>query len=356
MIAQDHLQVYTLTLTARGLVHIGNGQKTPRKEYIFDPNRNMVSFLNEQAFFDLLIRENLVDLFESFCLSNSGDLYSFLYRTCRLKPEQVDPAVMYQLSVGDALDENHSLRDINRFMRDAQGRAYVPGSSVKGALRTALLYRLISREDPSTHQLTFRGIPEDQYLHTLKLQPMRPADAVNSLMRGLLVSDSEPIPHQSLVLSRKLDGFLSGQLHPIPLCRECIAPGAILRFRLTLDQSVLKGQITAQTLLEAISAFAAYNRQQLESAFARPDGFIVPKTENMLYLGGGAGFFTKTLVYPYVGKRTGLNWTSDQLGRAFRAHRHTEKDPQAGISPRTLKYGQYREKPYAFGPCEVNLA
>lgn len=355
MIEQDHLQVYTLTLTARGLVHIGNGRKTPRKEYIFDPNRNMVSFLNEQAFFELLIQENLVDLFESFCMSRDGDLYSFLYRTCRLKPEQVEPAVMYQLSVGDALDENHSLRDINRFMQDAQGRAYVPGSSVKGALRTALLYRLISRENPAARQPNLREIPEAQYLHTLQLQPMRPADAVNSLMRGLMVSDSQPIPHQSLVLSRKLDGFLSGQLHPIPLCRECLAPGSILRFRLTLDQSILKGQITAQTLLEAVSAFAAYNRQQLESAFARPDGFIAPKTENMLYLGGGAGFFTKTLVYPYLGRQNGVKWASGQLAHFFPKHFHGERDPQAGISPRTLKYGQYRQKPYAFGPCEVSL-
>ena len=67
MIERDHLQAYTLTLTTQGPLYIGSGKKLPRKEYIFNARKKTVAFLNEQAFFDLLIQNNLVERFESYC-------------------------------------------------------------------------------------------------------------------------------------------------------------------------------------------------------------------------------------------------------------------------------------------------
>lgn len=144
--------MYTLTLTTRGPLHIGSGQITPRKEYILNSRKGTVSFLKEQAFFDLLIRNGLVELFESFCMRRGGDLYALLYRECGLDEAQIAPAVHYQISTGEALDAEHTLKDIHRFMRDAQGNAYIPGSSLKGALRTALLYQMIAKEEPQQRQ------------------------------------------------------------------------------------------------------------------------------------------------------------------------------------------------------------
>ena len=355
MIAQDHLQVYTLTLTTQGPLHIGSGQKIPRKEYVFNTRKETVAFLNEQAFFQLLIEHNLVDLFESFCLRKGGDLYGFLAKECGLTWAQIAPAVRYQVSASDALDAEHSLKDIYRFMRDAQGRAYVPGSSVKGALRTALLYQRIAQEDNRGRQLVKTGLPEERYFHTLGLIGRRPEDAVNSLLRGVQVSDSEPISDQAMILSLKLDGFIDGGTHAVPVCRECVAPGRAVRFRLTLDQSILKGRITAESIMEAVSALAAYNVRVIESRFSRPAGFSAPTGEGFLYLGGGAGFFGKSLVYPYLGEERALDWTVAYLSRAFRNHHH-ERDRVLGVSPRTLKYGKYRQRLYAVGACKVEIA
>lgn len=355
MIAQDHLQVYTLTLTTQGPLHIGSGQKTPRKEYIFNPRKETVAFLNEQVFFDLLIQHGLVDLFESFCLRKGGDLYGFLAKECGLTWAQIAPAVCYQVSASDALDAEHSLKDICRFMRDAQGRAYVPGSSVKGALRTALLYQRIAQEDNRGRQLVKTGLPEERYLHTLGLNGRRLEDAVNSLLRGVQVSDSEPISDQAMILSLKRDGFIDGGTHAVPVCRECVAPGRAIRFRLTLDQSILKECITAESILEAVSALTAYNARAIESHFSRPAGFSAPMGEGLLYLGGGAGFFGKSLVYPYLGEERGLDWTVAYLSRVFIDHHH-EGDRALGVSPRTLKYGKYRQRLYAVGACRVEIA
>lgn len=344
-----------LTLTTQGLLHIGSGQKTPRKEYVFNPRRETVSFLNEQAFFDLLIEQGLVELFEGFCLRRGGDLYRFLLDECRLTWAQIAPVVRYQVSASDALDAEHSLKDICRFMRDAQGRAYVPGSSVKGALRTALLYQKIAQEESQDRQLVKTGIPEERYFHTLNLNGRKPADAVNSLLRGVQISDSEPIPDQAMMLSLKQDGSIDGETHAINVCRECVAPGRAIRFRLTLDQSILRDSITAQSIMEAVDALAAYNAQEIESRFARPTGFSTPSGERVLYMGGGAGFFGKSLVYPYLGEERGLDWTVAYLSRVFKNHHH-ERDRALGVSPRTLKYGKYRQRLYVIGACRVEIA
>ena len=71
-------------------------------------------------------------------------------------------------------------------------------------------------------------------------------------------------------------------------------------------------------------------------------------------LGGGVGFFSKSLAYPYLGEEKGLQWTSRRLSLAFRNHHH-ERDVELGISPRTLKYGRYRQRLHAYGACEVTI-
>ena len=81
MIERDHLQAYELTLTTQGLLYVGSGKKLPRKEYVFNNRKQTVAFLNEQAFFDLLIQNDLVELFEGYCMRQGGDLYTWMLRT-----------------------------------------------------------------------------------------------------------------------------------------------------------------------------------------------------------------------------------------------------------------------------------
>ncbi|MBP3655954.1 MAG: type III-A CRISPR-associated RAMP protein Csm5 [Clostridia bacterium] len=351
MIAQDHLQVYELKLVTRGPLFIGSGEKTPKKEFIFNARKNTVAFLNEPLFFDLLIRRGLVDQFEAFCLRPGGDLYVFLFRECGLMQHEVAPAIRYEVSVGDAIDAQHSLKDICRFMRDTQGRAYIPGSSIKGAIRTALLYQAMAGENAETH-MAERELPEWKYLHSLNLNQRNARDAVNSIMRGIQISDSKPIDDRMFTLVQKIDSSVTGDTHAINLCRECIAPGAAVCLRLTLDQSILKGRITVQSIMDAINMFAEYGRRAYASHFAPPINPAPLSGQNTLYIGGGAGFFTKSLAYPYLGEEQGLVYTSEYLARAFRKHYH-DRDKALGISPRTMKYGRFKGRLYSFGACEV---
>ena len=103
----------------------------------------------------------------------------------------------------------------------------------------------------------------------------------------------------------KQDGSTAGQVHTVNLCRECVAPGTQVPFRLTLDQSILKNRITMQSILSAINAFAAYYRRTYESHFARPYGTLDPGLEILLYLGGGFRIFCEEFGLSISERKTG---------------------------------------------------
>ena len=71
-------------------------------------------------------------------------------------------------------------------------------------------------------------------------------------------------------------------------------------------------------------------------------------------LGGGSGFFAKSLSYPYLGEKEGLRWTAEQMAQMFHRHKH-ERDAEKGISPHTMKYARFRGRLYPYGHCGVSI-
>ena len=128
-----------------------------------------------------------------------------------------------------------------------------------------------------------------------------------------------------------------------------------MRFKLTLDQSVLRGIITAESLMRSIRTFDSFYEKTYLKHFAAPCNVADFSYDDALLLGGGAGFLSKTLIYPYLGEKEGLHASIDILDSAFRKHYHKE-DRECGISPRTIKYASYGGKLYPYGLCEVKIS
>lgn len=355
---QDHLEVYDLTLTVWAPLFVGSGSKYTKKEYMFNPRSGRVSFFEQQRLFEFLLQHDLVDRYSEFMLSNQSDLWMFFTRDCGLTDAQLRPLLRYNVSCGDALDESHSLKEIHAFQRDAQGRAYIPGSSIKGALRTVWLMDAVRKESTVGHSLRAdkrAKFPEEPYVSQLSLPRTRPEDAVNSIFRGIQVSDSGPIADDRMILAGKIDVDLAGGINSkINLCRECVAPGTRIRFKLTLDQSILKGRITKESLEQVIRDFDAYYQQTYVSHFAQPRDAAPLPQQPYLILGGGSGFFAKSLAYPYLGEEEGLRWTAQQMSNMFRKHKH-ERDVEKGISPHTMKYARFNGRLYPYGYCGVSI-
>ena len=93
-----------------------------------------------------------------------------------------------------------------------------------------------------------------------------PADILDSVFRGVQVSDSAPIDNDKLILTghtlisplsaARVEDF-DGDAKDLPLYQECVRPGETIRFRLTLDQSILNRHIhpiTKDALLTGVSA------------------------------------------------------------------------------------------------------
>lgn len=358
MVESDFLQVYDLYLTTASPLFIGDGAMILKKNYLFDPRSETVTIFDERKFFELLVAHNLIDQYEAFIMANEQQkLYTFLKEVCRLSEKDWSGAVRYTLGAKDSLDANHTLKDIHTFVRDSYGRAYVPGSSVKGALRTVLLNeRILKSPSPKEPIPKSFSALEGNYLHTLKLDKKKTASAVNSIMRGIHVSDSLPISDEAMMLARKKDAHTDGSFSAGKgvLCREAVRPGTRIHLKLTLDQSVLKQHITAKSLAEMIDRFDAYYADTYLPYFEEPEQAGDYPYENSLILGGGAGFFSKSLVYPYLGYEKALQKTAEQMQRQFRKHHHNQ-DAALGISPHTMEYTKYKAAYYPMGLCEVEI-
>ena len=158
MIERDHLQAYELTLTTQGFVC---GQRKTAAQGIRLQQQKADRGVSQRAgFFDLLIQNNLVELFEGYCMRQGGDLYTFLYKECGLNAAQVKPAILYEVDASNAMDAEHTLKDIDCFMRDAKQRAYIPGSSAKAQFERRCFSMRFKRADAPRPDRRQKGHPK----------------------------------------------------------------------------------------------------------------------------------------------------------------------------------------------------
>jgi CRISPR/Cas system CSM-associated protein Csm5 (group 7 of RAMP superfamily) len=157
---------------------------------------------------------------------------------------------------------------IHEFIKDAYGCPYVPGSSIKGMLRTALLSHIVSGRraeyqaiyperdvlDGEKRKRAGRQI-EKKAFFVERPDPQDP-ETVNDIMRYLSVSDSEPLSTADLVLVKKYDKFAKaddgshkhdmGRLsddsfrkgNELNIYRECLKPGTRIIFTMGIDSRI----------------------------------------------------------------------------------------------------------------------
>lgn len=361
-----HLTVCDLVLTTRSPLHIGSGNVSAKTDYLFDPRTETVSMINPEALFSWLYRKRLVDQYERFVFSGDSRLYGFL-KSGGITDQELDDLCLYKVSAADALDDSHSLKEIHTFVRDSAYRVFIPGGSIKGALRTVILTDMMAAEEKGTwpdDPKKFRRAQqmqnlEGQYLNTLSLNRDRYGnlanDPVNCILRGLSISDSEPVSDDDIILVGKIDANEKGEYKKLPLCRECIRPGTELRFKLSLDQSVLPAGFDAPALMKMIRNFDVFYQSTYLVRFTPPEGARAVSLQDALILGGGSGFFAKSLAYPYLGVQEGMRYTEQIMKDQFPRHGHEKDRSKHGISPHMMKYGKYKGQLYPYGVCEVRI-
>lgn len=122
---------------------------------------------------------------------------------------------------------------IREQIKDAFGRPYIPGSSLKGAIRTALLWAMV-KEGRARVELDRLGDRREW-----AAQPLERAafgrDFNHDLLRALRIGDSTPVradPPLMLVNAYAFSGKTSG----IPINVEAIPPDAVAEVSVTVEE------------------------------------------------------------------------------------------------------------------------
>ncbi len=362
MTENGHLTSYSLTLTVKTPVFVGSGKTYKKSDYWLDSSGNKINVLNREELFAYMARFGYVAKYETFILGGAKrSLYDFMKTDCHMDQATVNRCCKYTAYAGDAIDTAHSLKEINEFVKDSHDRAYIPGSSLKGALRTALLCLLIKREGTygdvllDSKEKVFSK--EQNYFSKLNfIKSDKQNAALNDIMRGLEVSDSLPVSDDSLTVCTKIDVRPDRVVKKLPVCRECLKPGTKVKFVLTFDNSVLHDMITVNDVIEAISCFSEYYVKNYADKFLDPKKIGDFNYDRKLFLGGGVGYFSKTVTYPYLGYDKALPEVIKYFkeGKQSSKHHH-DWDLRYNVSPHTLKYTSYDGKLLPFGLCEVDI-
>lgn len=369
----NFLKQYNVVMRTVGPVFVGSGREIDKKEYLF-LGRDKVAIPDMQKLYMMMKKKGKASAFEQFMLSGDrADLTGWL-RNQQILSGDLQSVIKYKLDCGDAVIEKGRTIQMMECIKNPYGEPYIPGTSLKGMFRTIFLCQDIlenpdkyAREKSDLEREVLKDedikrINKNTFLkrnignieavkyRTLLRDEKNPADAVNDIMQGFIVSDSEPLSVDDLVLCQKVERHVDGTEKALPLLRECIKPDVEIRFTITVDTSVCR--IDSNMVVEAIKAVIVNYYKGFQTEFK---GIPAPKTNN-LFLGGGAGFVSKTVVNALYNdnkdKRIRLSQNIFEKTKVPRNHKHY-KDKEYGVSPHILKCTRYKGQTLQMGLCKL---
>lgn len=373
---QDYLRHYNMRITALSPIHVGDGCKLGKKEYIHMGIRKPIIVPDLNKMFQTLHAKNRDRAYAEFMLNekNKTGLGQWLVEQ-RIPESCIEAWKRYSMDPGDAFVRQSNSRnaatpkEIMTFVKDAYEMPYVPGSTIKGMLRNAVLcYRIYKNSSKYKAKMdalamaSNRGGKRNIYLqketkaienivfNTLGRDERNPANAVNSILSGLIVSDSKPIEETKLILAQKIDYTLNSEEKPLPILREALKPGTFIDFELTIDTR--NCNIEIEEIIAALDYFNQVSYQRFYSRFKRGN-----KTEGTIWLGGGTGFLSKTILYPLYGEqavRITDNVFRATIGKNYNIHKHN-RDIRNGVAPHVCKCTRYNGKLYDMGMGQIKL-
>lgn len=253
---------YKLKLTTLAPVHIGSGEKRNSREFIYEngsyyfPDMGKLYFQACQK--GPAVKRDFENFFKYTVPTGRSPerLIDFL-RKHRITDRNFGG---FKISKMDEKIKNGKLNDIHLFTRDPYGKVYIPGSSIKGALRT------IVESEAKTH--------------------------LNIDWNHLRVEDSITIPAQMMTIAQKVDYSLDrNDPKDLPIYRESIQPLKAIPIRITaIDDECI--QIMDNLVSLANKRYERYTKFYLNEC---PNNYIQDNFQNHgpLYLGAGSGLWTK---------------------------------------------------------------
>lgn len=378
-----HLKIYQATLELQAPLFIGSGEQISKKEYLYVARENRIYILNLQKFANYLDEKNLLNHYQSFLMNEKKRNISEFFYENKIRSVDYSFFVDYTIDGAGEMIEKEKLSNLQMFIKNAQGQPYIPGSSLKGALRTAMLVKVLlsgkriktdifyekiiqamqksyNQRDLKKNMLQLIDTLENGLFNTLKygtekntLEKKR--DAVQSVLKGIAISDSQPLGKTQLMLAQKLDRSVAGKDQLLPISRECLRPGTIADFTITLDQHIVEQSgWSMEAIVDAVKIHAEWQQEIFYRYFNGNTQWRVPVDTAVLWLGGGIGFANKTVLAAAIGEEKARKVNAKLLHTLFPRGNHA-KDEAIGVAPHMQKLARYGGKIYRMGQCQLEV-
>ena len=384
----DHAQ---LSLTIVSPTNIGGSETLTTKDYMYNYDAGEVYLLNNYEWFRFLGRHNKLAEFEIYMQNemvrpNGRNMYDWAKNTIgssQLTKDVLGPAIgsIIKSSIYNEGRKN-SLNDITPQIRGANGEVYIPGSSIKGVIDSAIISHMLRNNKAfrSNVQRELRKVLDVykrknagslfkdifkmvnqaiiKHIHVLTNNDGKPLKGIlASAFRGISVSDAMPMSAIQTEVLKKEDSCVDEDgTHEISVHRECILPNQKFFFTLTLDTAITKGiGITSvDQVLEILQEDFDATHELLSSKFKKVSPSIFKALEPAnAYIGSNTGFVQKTIIMAAFtdNEETGIDIIRAILDVKFQKAKHANKDHF--MAPRAIKLVKWNGHYYEMGGIHI---
>lgn len=282
-------RTFQFSLLAMAPIHIGNGEKYTPREFIYE--NGYFYFPDMGKFYNRMVEKGYDQKFERFLQetkpsARNNRLISFLLDK-RISDRNFGGyrIIETELETNNNYLRGGALNQVSKFIRDPFGNPYIPGSSLKGAIRTILM-----NTNPDWNNENI--VKDKKENKSLIPWGAKKGQNYDDLFNTIRVSDSKPFRNDSLILVQKWDHKATPPLaKPLPLYREAIAP--LTKINFTITTTTKEAGILMEELGQRAQAFYKEYKNFFLSYF--PENKIQPNIQYPIYLGAGSGAWTKTI-------------------------------------------------------------
>lgn len=282
-------KTFQFSLLAMAPIHIGNGEKYTSREFIYENGH--FYFPDMGKFYNRMVEKGYDQKFERFLQetkpnARNNRLISFLEDN-RISDRNFGGyrIIETELETNNNYLRGGALNQVSKFIRDPFGNPYIPGSSLKGAIRTILM-----NTNPDWNNENV--VKDKKENKSLIPWGAKKGQNYDDLFNTIRVSDSKPFRNDSLILVQKWDHKANPCLaKPLPLYREAIAP--LTKINFTITTTTKEAGILMEELGQRAQAFYKEYKNFFLSDF--PENKIQPNIQYPIYLGAGSGAWTKTI-------------------------------------------------------------
>jgi len=229
-------------------IFIGSGDEYYPQDFFIDDNENLLCFIDREKFIESIEKRGLFDKF----LEVSGDIKKLLrFIDDNFTKDIAKDVVKADYKIIDELFETSS-RPVKGFIKDKfDFKPYIPGSTLKGIIRTAILdYKIEQFKEQETISKLLEDIKKIQCnqkqlsnlyrrLETVIFCNSDKYDAKKDILKALYTEDLKPNDYKLKVIKPKNRPYNKIKDNQIPVILESLIDGEF-RGEIRVDENLLK--------------------------------------------------------------------------------------------------------------------